>query len=59
MRTDKSYMVVPPHFKLYLARFSLKRLVCKPSVSVVRGSFVFETLHNFYRTAIKPYNDKY
>jgi hypothetical protein len=45
-------MVVIPHFKLYPAYFSPKRLVCKPSVSAVRGNVVFETLHDVYRTAI-------
>ena len=52
MRTDKSYMVVISHFKLYPALFPLKWLICIPNISAVRGNVVFEMLHNFYRTAI-------
>ena len=52
MRTDKSYMIVISHFKLYPALFPLKRLICIPNISAVRGNVVFETLHDFYRTAI-------
>lgn len=52
MRTDKSYMIVIPHFKLYPALFPLKWLICIPNISAVRGNVVFETLHDFYRTAI-------
>ena len=32
--------------------FPLKWLICIPSISAVQGN-VFETLHDFYRTAIK------
>ena len=53
MRTDKSYMIVISHFKLYTALFPLKWLICIPNISAVRGNVVFETLHHFYRTAIK------
>ena len=53
MRTDKSYMIVISHFKLYPALFPLKWLICIPNISAVRGNVVFETLHDFYRTAIK------
>gem|GEM_PF-5972632 len=52
MRTDKSYMIVISHFKLYPALFPLKWLICIPNISAVRGNVVFETLHDFYRTAI-------
>ena len=52
MRTDKSYMFVISHFKLYPALFPLKWLICIPNISAVRGNVVFETLHDFYRTAI-------
>ena len=52
MRTDKSYMIVIPHFKIYPALFPLKWLICIPNISAVRGNVVFETLHDFYRTAI-------
>ena len=52
MRTDKSYMIVISHFKLYTALFPLKWLICIPNISAVRGNVVFETLHDFYRTAI-------
>ena len=52
MRTDKSYMIVIPNFKLYTALFPLKWLICIPNISAVRGNVVFETLHDFYRTAI-------
>ena len=45
-------MVVISHFKLYPALFSLKWLICIPNISAVRGNVVFETLHDFYRTAI-------
>jgi hypothetical protein len=45
-------MVVIFHFKLYPALFSLKWLICIPNISAVRGNVVFETLHDFYRTAI-------
>ena len=55
MRTDKSYMIVISHFKLYPALFPLKWLICIPNISPVRGNVVFETLHDFYRTAIKKY----
>ena len=55
MRTDKSYMIVISHFKLYPALFPLKWLICIPNISAVRGNVVFETLHDFYRTAIKFY----
>ena len=58
MRTDKSYMIVISHFKLYPALFPLKWLICIPNISAVRGNLVFETLHDFYRTAIK-YKPKY
>ena len=47
------YMIVISHFKLYPALFSLKWLICIPNISAVRGNVVFETLHHFYRTAIK------
>ena len=53
MRTDKSYMIVISHFKLYPALFPLKWLICIPNISAVRGNVVFETLHDFYRTAIE------
>ena len=33
--------------------FPLKWLICIPNISAVRGNVVFETLHDFYRTAIK------
>ena len=52
MRTDKSYMIVISHLKLYPALFPLKWLICIPNISAVRGNVVFETLHDFYRTAI-------
>ena len=52
MRTDKSYMIVISHFKLYPALFPLKWLICIPNISAVRGNVGFETLHEFYRTAI-------
>ena len=52
MRTDKSYMIVIPHFKLYPAFFPLKWFICIPNISAVRGNVVFETLHDFYQTAI-------
>ena len=52
MRIDKSYMIVIPHFKLYPALFPLKLLICIPKISAVRGNVVFETLHDFYWTAI-------
>ena len=52
MRTDKSYMIVISHFKLYPALFPLKWLICIPNISAVRGNVFFETLHDFYRTAI-------
>ena len=52
MRTNKSYMIVISHFKLYPALFPLKWLICIPNISAVRGNVVFETLHDFYRTAI-------
>ena len=55
MRTDKSYMIVISHFKLYPALFPLKWLICIPNISAVRGNVVFETLHDFYRTAIDYY----
>ena len=55
MRTDKSYMIVISHFKLYPALFPLKWLICIPNISAVRGNVVFETLHDFYRTAIVFY----
>ena len=55
MRTDKSYMIVISHFKLYPALFPLKWLICIPNISAVRGNVVFETLHDFYRTAITSY----
>ena len=45
-------MVVISHFKLYPALFPLKWLICIPNISAVRGNVVFETLHDFYRTAI-------
>ena len=45
-------MVVISHFKLYSALFPLKWLICIPNMSAVRGNAVFETLHDFYRTAI-------
>ena len=53
MRTDKSYMIVISHFKLYTALFALKWLICIPNISAVRGNVVFETLHDLYWTAIK------
>ena len=40
------------HFKLYTALFPLKWLICIPNISAVRWNVVFETLHDFYRTAI-------
>ena len=46
-------MVVISHFKLYPALFSLKWLISIPNISAVRGNVVFETIHNFYRTAIE------
>ena len=49
-------MVVISPFKLYPALFPLKWLICIPNISAVRGNVVFETLHDFYRTAIKVYN---
>ena len=55
MRTDKSYMVVILHFKLYPALFLLKWIISIPNISAVRGNVVFETIHDFYRTAIKNY----
>lgn len=58
MRTDKSYMIVISHFKLYIALFPLKWLICIPNISAVRGNVVFETLHDFYRTAILLNKDK-
>ena len=58
MRTDKSYMIVISHFKLYPALFPLKWLICIPNISAVRGNVVFETLHDFYRTAILLINRK-
>ena len=58
MRTDKSYMIVISHFKLYPALFPLKWLICIPNISAVRGNVVFETLHDFYRTAIFFYITK-
>ena len=45
-------MVVISYFKLYPALFPLKWLICIPNISAVRGNVVFETLHDFYRTAI-------
>ena len=45
-------MVVISHFKLYPALFPLKWLICIPNILGVRGNVVFETLHDFYRTAI-------
>ena len=45
-------MVVISHFKLYPALFSLKWLISIPNISAVPGNVVFETLHDFYRTAI-------
>ena len=45
-------MIVISHFKLYPALFPLKWLICIPNISAVRGNVVFETLHDFYRTAI-------
>ena len=45
-------MVVISHFKLYPALFPLKWLICIPNISAVRGNVVFETIHDFYRTAI-------
>ncbi len=47
MRTDKSYMIVISHFKLYPALFPLKWLICIPNISAVRRNVVFETLHDF------------
>ena len=47
MRTDKSYMVVILHFKLYPALFLLKWLISIPNISAVRGNVVFETIHIF------------
>ena len=55
MRTDKSYMIVVPHFKLYPALFHLKWLIYKPNISAVQGNVIFETLHDFYRKAITFY----
>ena len=52
MRTDKSYMIVISHFMPYPALFPLKWLICIPNISAVWGNVVFETLHDFYRTAI-------
>ncbi len=52
MRTDKSYMTVISHFKLYPALFILKWLICIPNISAVRGNVVFEKPLEFYRTAI-------
>ena len=51
-------MVVISHFKLYPALFPLKWLICIPNISAVRGNVVFETLHDFYRTAIILYKTK-
>lgn len=45
-------MVVISHFMPYPALFPLKWLICIPNISAVRGNVVFETLHDFYRTAI-------
>ena len=45
-------MVVISHFKLYPALFPLKWLISVPNISAVRGNVVFETLHDFHRTAI-------
>jgi hypothetical protein len=45
-------MIVISHFKLYPALFPLKWLICIPNISAVRVNVVFETLHDFYRTAI-------
>ena len=45
-------MVVISHFKLYPALFHLKWLIYKPNISAVQGNVIFETLHDFYRTAI-------
>ena len=45
-------MVVISHFKLYPALFSLKWLISIPNISAVPGNVVFETIHDFYRTAI-------
>ena len=47
MRTDKSYMIVISHFKLYNALFPLKWLICIPNISAVWRNVVFETLHDF------------
>ena len=55
MRTNKSYMIVISYFKLYPALFPLKWLICIPNISAVRGNVVFETLRDFYRTAIISY----
>ena len=48
-------MIVIPNFKLYTALFPLKWLICIPNISAVQGNVVFETLHDFYRTAITFY----
>ena len=48
-------MVVISHFKLYPALFSLKWLISIPNISAVPGNVVFETIHDFYRTAIEKY----
>ena len=48
-------MVVISHFKFYPALFSLKWLICIPNISAVRGNVVFESIHDFYRTAIEKY----
>ena len=45
-------MVVISHFKLNLALFLQKWLICIPNISAVPGNVVFETIHDFYRTAI-------
>ena len=45
-------MVVISHFKLYPALFPLKWLICIPNISAVPGNVVFETINDFYRTAI-------
>ena len=45
-------MVVISYFKLYPALFSLKWLISIPNISAVPGNVVFETIHDFYRTAI-------
>ena len=45
-------MVVISRCKLYPALFPLKWLICIPNISAVRRNVVFETLHDFYGTAI-------